>query len=222
MGGRRAWPWLWTAAPAWRLSHQRALIGATGLVCGLGPAFGGPVGQALALLWAGFLGGGLVLELRARARAHRLGYRARFWVAASPAWWARRTRGFCPVPWPPGPVWELHADDAGRWRDASPALAARAFRRAYTAEMARLIAERPPTVTLCCSTFNRLTAEDQALIRGAGGFIGSGPVHPALPAHMRPTAYRRLQRRLFGGVVSTRARHRPEAWTTWVIPGRGI
>lgn len=220
---RRSWlhPWLYPAAPAWRLAHQGPLVGAAVLICGLGPTVGGPVGTVASGLFAAWIGGGVVLELRARVHARHLGYRARFWVAACPAWWERRTRAWRPAPWPAGPVWELHANDAGRWRDRTPTAAARAFRQVYTAEMARLIRERPPTVSLACSTFNRLSPAEAALIREAGGWIGPGPVHPALPSRVRPAVYRRLQRRLFGGVVSTRPRHVPAAWTTWIIPPRG-
>jgi hypothetical protein len=210
---------LWIS-PAWRLSRPRGLLPALAVAAGVA-AFCGPVGVvggAAVLLW---IGAGLTAELAARARARRRGYRARFWVPVPAAWWRRALRQRFGYTLPPcRAVWELHADDAGRWRAATPADAARAFRAAYTAETLRLLADRPPGVALVSSTFNRLRPAEVAAITAAGGRCFPGPVDPRLPRRVPPRAYARLQRRLFGGVVSARRRDTPAAWTTWVVPPR--
>jgi hypothetical protein len=211
----RAW-----VSPAWRLSRPPGLLPAAALACGLGVLAGpgGAVWGGLGLLW---IGGGVGAELVARVQAARRGYRARFWVPAPASWWRgvlRRRFGYV---LPPGcRVWELHANDAARWRAATPAAAAQAFRTAYTAETLRLLAERPPSVALVSSTFNRLRPTELAAIQAAGGTVFRGPIATGLPRRVPPAAYARLQRRLFGGVVSARRRDTLAAWTTWVVPPR--
>jgi hypothetical protein len=159
----------------------------------------------------------ILQDLADRWKAGRHGYRARFWMPAANSWVRRRWRQLGGPPIPPGPIWEVHAQDQRRW-PGSPHQAAQAYRQAYATDMMRLIAMRPQHVSLCCTTFNRLTPEEQAAIHQAGGWIRSGPLHPHLPTLFSPRNMRHIQRRMFGGLVSTTPRTNPAHWTTWVVP----
>lgn len=204
----RWWPpW---HSPAWRLTHAARVWWGLGVSLLLGPL--APV--ALLALTAS-----LVREWVWRHRATRAGCRARWVVPAPEAWWGARLAALG-IRLPPGPVWEMHVHDAHRWSGDSPGEAAARFRVAYTVDMLAWFAARPSHVTLVCTTFNRLTDAERAAITTAGGTVVPGALHPRLAAIMRPAAYRRLQRRLFGGIVSTTVRHDPARWTTWMVPPR--
>lgn len=201
-------------APAWRLAHPAAFawVAAVGL--------GGLVWWApsAVAVW-GLLATSLLQESRWRRAARQAGCTARWVIPSSRRWWNRRLvrLGLPSVP-AGAALWEIHVQDDYRWRADTPAAAARPFRVAYGRDMAYWLRTRPPHVAVAGSTFNRLTPDEAALIRAAGGQIAPGAVHPRLPRSMTPAAYRRLQIRLFGGVVSTTPRHDPARWTTWVVP----
>ena len=202
----RWWPpW---HSPAWRLAHPASLWVGLGASLLLGPL--APV--ALTALVAS-----LVREWVWRHRATRAGCWARWVIPAPEAWWGARLAALG-ILLPPGPVWEMHVHDTHRWPGRWPREAADRFRAAYTADMLAWFAARPPDVTVVCTTFNRLTPAERAAIRAAGGAVVPGALHPRLAATMHPPAYARLQRRLFGGVVSTTVRHDPARWTTWMVP----
>lgn len=205
-------PW---QAPAWRMAHPGVLWAVCAVACGL-VALCWPLGVALLLSVLT----SLVAEPWCRHRAFRTGHHARWVMPTSRRWWSRRLAGLNLPALPPGRVWEMHVADSVRWAGLTPVAAAVRFRRAYTTDMRDWIATRPPGVALVCSTFNRLTPEEGACIQAAGGALASGAIHPRLAAAMTPRAYRHLQHRMFGGVVSTTPRTDPTRWTTWVVPAR--
>ena len=195
-----AHPWAFAAG---------ALVGVGGLL------WWPPLGLAV---WA-LMAASLAQELRWRARARREGLAARWVIPTSRRWWnSRLARLGLPLVPPGNACWEIHVQDDHHWGGDTPEDAARQFRVAYCRDMAHWIASRPPGVALVGSTFNRLTPEEATVIRTAGGSITAGAVHPRLAAYMQPVVYRRLQTRLFGGVISETPRHDPTRWTTWVVP----
>lgn len=194
----------------WRQSHPVAVMFIVLSVTGIA-ALTGAFWLFIGLVWW------LFQETGDRWQAGRQGYRARFWTRAPGHWVRRRWRQIGGHPLPPGPIWEIHAQDQRRWT-GSPPEAAQAYRAAYAQEMAQLIVHRPPIVTLCCTTFNRLTPEEVQTLQKAGGQILPGPLHPRLPHLFSPRTVRRIQRRMFGAVVSTTVRTDPRRWTTWVVP----
>lgn len=197
----------------WRVAYPVALG------CGLAASAGlAAVWPPLGVVALGWWLAQLLAPWAWRAVARRQGFHAR-WVIPGPAGWWRRRLAPLGLVVPPGPVWEMHAVDSGRWA-GSPPMAARAFRAAYTADMQRLVATVPPGVTVVCSTFNRLTPEERDWITAQGGTLTVGAVHPRLASVMTPRAYQALQRALFGGVVSRTRRDDPACWTTWLIPAR--
>ena len=194
----------------WRQSHPGAVVFIILVVTGIAALTGAFWIFAGLLLW-------LFQDTLDRWHAGRQGYHARFWTSA-PAWWVRRCwRQLGGQPLPTGPIWEIHAQDQHRWA-GSPPEAARAYRAAYAQEMAQLIVHRPTTVTLCCTTFNRLTPGEVQTIQNAGGQILPGPLHSRLPRIFTPRTVRSIQRRMFGGIVSTTVRSNPRQWTTWIVP----
>ena len=200
-------------SPTWRVAHPCAWAVWLGLVVGATVVW-----APLALTVLGWLLAQLLAEAVWRVHAARRGFRAQ-WVIPGPArWWRPRLRALG-IPLPPGPVWEMHAVDTHRW-PGSPQEGAGVFRRAYTTEMYRWTSARPPTVSLVCSTFNRLRAEEVDWIRDHDGWIAARAIHPTLPRAIGPSAYARLQRRLFGGVASIARVDDPGRWTTWVLPAR--
>lgn len=149
--------------------------------------------------------------------ARATGYRAIWWTPAPPRWLARQL----PDPVDLGPVcWEVHAQDARRWRAETPRAAARAYRSTYATEVCRLIAARPDTVALLSSGFNRLTPAEQEAVLAAGGRIWDGPLWPRLLRRYPPWIMVLTQHRMFGGVVSHKDRRDPATWVTWVVPAR--
>jgi hypothetical protein len=202
-------------APTWRLAHPAVFWLVCAAALGLA-ALWWPGGVALLLGVLASLGA----ERWYRHRALRTGHPARWVIPTSRRWWSRRLTALGVPALPSGRVWEMHVADGVRWAGAPPAAAAARFRQAYAADMRDWITARPPGVALVCSTFNRLTPEEVALIGAAGGTVASGAIHPRLPATMTPRAYRRLQRRMFGGVVSPTIRTDSARWTTWVVPPR--
>ena len=201
-------------APAWRLAHPAALGWMMAMELGT-LAVWAPLGLVLSLLFVA----SLAQEFRWRRRARRAGLAARWVIPTSRRWWNRRlTRlGLPPVP-PGGALWEIHVQDDHRWIAPTPQEAAHQFRLAYRRDMAYWIHTRPIHVAIAGSTFNALTAEETAIILEAGGHIAAGAIHPRLARRMTPRAYRHLQTRLFGGVVSNTVRHDPTRWTTWIVP----
>lgn len=151
--------------------------------------------------------------------ARRYRTRAIWWTPAPPQWIRRQL----PDPVLLGPVvWEVHAQDARRWRGATPREAARAYRQTYADELIRLIHTRPDSVALMSSGFNRLTPAEAQAIMAAGGTIWDGPLWPRLLRRYPPWIMALTQRRMFGGVVSRKDRRDPTAWVTWVVPARTI
>ena len=149
--------------------------------------------------------------------ARRSRTRAIWWTPAPGAWLARQL----PTPRPLGPgVWEVHAQDARRWRGPTPREAARAYRQTYADELIALIRTRPDGVALVSSGFNRLTPEEAAAVRTARGMIWDGPLWPRLLRRYPPWMMALTQRRMFGAVVSTKDRRDPATWVTWVVPAR--
>jgi len=202
-------------APAWRTAHPWAFP----LACA--------ASVAAALVWwpVGLAGLGLIVASLAaeswwRRFAVRAGCTARWVIPTSRRWWAHRLRRLGLPPLPPGPVWEIHVQDARRWPGTTPAAAAQTFRAAYRTDMAYWLAHRPPGVSVVSSSFNRPTLAEIDQIVAAGGALAPGAIHPRLAAVMTPAAYGRLQRRMFGAVVSTTRRTDPAQWTTWVVPPR--
>lgn len=213
-------------SPTWRLAYPWAqavpvLVTLVGLGAGLlWPAW--TMLDLLGLVGLGVMLAGLLGESRARIRARRAGHRGWYAVVGPRRWLAGRLRmlGYtAPVP---GPVWELHVRDTERWADTPPAAAARAFRAALTADLAAWVTAKPPAVTLVVVTFNHPSPADQACIAQAGGRILSGPLAPAVARHFTPRRMRRVQRAMFGGVVSDRPRTDPATWTTWVVPADSV
>ncbi len=168
---------------------------------------------ALAALW-------IVQDIGDRYHAKRQGYQARFWTPGAPRWIQIRLRTLQGPILPIGPIWELPAQDQHRW-PGTPHNAARAYRRAYEAEMIHILATKPAKTTVCCTTFNHLTEKETQAIMQAGGWIGSGALDPHLPRLFRPRTMAAIQRRMFGEIISNKDRTRAQSWTTWVVPGRG-
>lgn len=149
--------------------------------------------------------------------ARRHGTQAIWWTPAPPRWLARQL----PAPVPLGPaVWEVHAQDARRWRAPTPRAAARAYRQTYADELIALLQHRPDTVAVVSSGFNRLTPAERAAIQAAGGTVWDGPLWPRLLRRYPPWLMRCTQRRMFGAVVSTTDRRDPAVWVTWAVPAR--
>jgi len=147
-------------------------------------------------------------------RCHLL---ATWWTPAPGSWLGRQL----PTPLPLGPiVWEVHAQDARRWRAPTPHDAARAYRQTYADEVIRLIQTRPDTVALMSSGFNRLTPDEEQAIWDAGGRVWDGPLWPRLLRRYPPWIMALTQRRMFGSVVSRKDRRHPATWVTWVVPAR--
>ena len=178
-----------------------------------------PWGYAIGVLLMGGIALALLTEWWARWQAIRRGYRARFWVAAPPRWveYLLQHHGYTGPPLH-RTVWEVHAQDQRHWPGRTPKEAAHHYRTAYTSEFTRLITERPPDVTLICTTFNHLLDVERTLIAAHHGWWCSGALHPALPHAFSPLVMRHTQRRMFGGVVSNRVRTDAANWVIWVIP----
>ena len=123
-----------------------------------------------------------------------------------------------------GPVasrlWEMHVNESLSWNTKGEWDAVQRFRSAYTADRLRWLDERPHTVGLMITTFNRLPADERSALEAAGAWI----VSRALTSHLPEVASRRrvdaTQLHMFGAVVSTRDRTDPRGWTTVYVPPR--
>ena len=185
---------------------------------GLNPWVGCALWMALAT--AGALA--IVWRDVARWMAQRRGYQV-LYVLPSPARWvsARLARlGYS------GPVadraWEMHVDEQRRWRwpDAAPEAAVRRFRAVYTADRLRWLDARPDDVALIITTFNHLPEAEMTALKAAGAWTASAPLDPRIPRVATARRQRQTQRRMFGGVVSSRDRCDPAGWTTVYVPPR--
>ncbi len=200
----------------WRQSHPGALWG--WLVASAGLGFSPYWGVGILSLWVGL--GCVLWEPLAQRWAAAHGHRVWFVLPSPAPWVRRRLRGLGyrgPVA---GRVWEIHVQERRRWTAATPPGAAAAFRQEFTRDLLRWIGGRPPGVAILLSTFNALRPEEVAQCQASQAWIGRGPLHPRLP---RLTDTRRMvatQRRMFGGVVSTRDRTNPGSWTTVYWPPR--
>ena len=197
--------------------------------------FGGVLGLSMALVFlnaaAGLavlvglsLLGAVAMSWRDVARwsaAHR-GYRV-LYVLPSPARWVsvRLARlGYS------GPgadrVWEMHVDEQRRWHEPceTSKAAVRRFRAVYTADRLRWLENRPGDVALIITTFNHLPEAEMIALKAAGAWVVSAPLDPRIPRVVTTRRQRQTQRRMFGGVVSSRDHRDPAGWTTVYVPPR--
>jgi len=216
---------VWWRSPSWRLAHpwvQASPVIVTLLALGIGWGVWPPAvtGDLLGLVGIGLMLSGLMAEASARMRARRAGHRGWYAIVGPQVWLARQLRALgyrSPIP---GPVWELHVMDTERWIAETPERAARDFRQALTADLRRWIADAPSDVTLAVVTFNHPTTADAEAILAAGGLVLPGTFTPSIAHHFTPRVMRRIQRHMFGGIVSNRPRTDPATWSVWVIPPR--
>ena len=213
-------------SPSWRLAYPWLMaspVVLTALAVGISVVWPpAAAADGVGLVALAIMLAGLLSESAARWRARRHGHRGWYALPAPWAWFLRRLRAQGNAGPIPGPIWELHVRDTERWRAATPQAAAALFRAALSADLAAWAAAVPPTVTLAVVTFNYPSARDRAVIAHAGGVVLAGPLVPAVARHFTARRMRRIQRWMFGGVVSTRSRTRPDQWSTWVLPARAL
>jgi len=216
---------IWWRSPSWRLAHpwvQASPVFVTLLALGVGWLLWPPAvaGDLLGLVGIGLMLSGLAAETQARLKARWSGHRGWYAIVGPRAWLARQLQALGYTAPIPGPIWELHVIDTERWIAETPAESAQHFRQALTIDLSQWIATAPQNVTLAVVTFNHPTLADREGIAAAGGTVLPGTFAPSIARHFTPRVMRRIQRHMFGGIVSDRPRTDPATWSVWVIPPR--
>lgn len=198
----------------WRHHYGRLLAITTALMCLVLSYWRPGWAVAIGLMYLGVVG----WESIAKWHAHRHGFSVLYVLPSPSRWVARRLRALGYT----GPVaphlWEMHVNESRSWIAHDEGDAVQRFRAAYTADRLRWLAERPCTVGLMITTFNRLPADERRALEAAGAWIVSGALTSQLP---RVASRRRVdatQLRMFGAVVSDRDRTDFGSWTTVYVP----
>ncbi len=203
----------------WRHHHGRVLFGSVLLLC---MALGITINFWLAYgLWFAVMG--LVQwEGLAKFFGERRGFHALYVLPSPPGWATRRLRALGYSGSVSSRLWEMHVNEAHRWKTAegTSTEAVRRFQTAYDQDRARWLQERPDDVGLLITTFNQLSEPQRRALSAAGAWIYAGALTPTLPAVVSRRRMEVTQRRMFGQVVSRRDRTNPTEWTTVYVPAR--
>lgn len=224
---RSRWSWAFGSYPAALALERGACVGLAAAIAAaplalvpMPPRPLGLVGIAYLALWLAVAVGHDRCFAACRRRSRLAGLTVLVVVPESPRLAVRlfRRRGIEVAM--PALACSVHVDPC--WRPAgalTPSAAAEAFGQRYRGDYDHLLLSlRGAPVLIGSSTFNRHESRwTEAAIAAGWGWQRSGPLFAGAARRNGPRTRATQQRRMFGGLVSSRRADRPEAWRTRVF-----